>query len=513
MLRSLPPLLTIGLLACIPALPPGPGGEDGAFRLPALHAEPDPVEGGRIVDALGREVLLRGVNVNAFVEYWAYDPGLVTTYPLTGADADAIAGIGWNVVRLLISWSRVEPEPGVYDEAYLDAVESAVRLLESRGLYSIVDLHQDAWGASLAARPGEDCSAFGNLPAVGWDGAPAWATLDGGAPRCQVGIRELSPAVVAAFRAFFADAPGPGGIGLRTRYVRMLRHVAERFAPHDAVAGYDVMNEPNAIFVDQLEPLADFYAAAIQGIRAGESDAGAPRRLVFLEPSISWAGNESFPVLPPFARDDQIVYAPHLYQGGLDPGPLEAGAFERARSEAALLGGAPVLSGEWGSDPGRAADPDDDYFELHQSLQDEFRIGATLWTWREACGDPHKAGEVRAGQVPRVWGLFEVDCETHTITGPREALRAALRRPLLRAAPGPIGRVAWSPTTARFEARGPAAEPGQTLLVFVPADRLPPEVLDHSGLQSVLFTRTYGNAYFALAWAQGGPWHLTLRPR
>lgn len=32
-------------------------------RLLALHAEPDPADGGRIVDAEGRHVLLRGVNV------------------------------------------------------------------------------------------------------------------------------------------------------------------------------------------------------------------------------------------------------------------------------------------------------------------------------------------------------------------------------------------------------------------------------------------------------------------
>jgi hypothetical protein len=42
--------------------PPAPGNP-----IPALRAVPDPVLGGRIVDASGREVLLRGVNVNALV--------------------------------------------------------------------------------------------------------------------------------------------------------------------------------------------------------------------------------------------------------------------------------------------------------------------------------------------------------------------------------------------------------------------------------------------------------------
>ena len=60
-------------------------------------------------------------------------------------------------MRLLVSWSRIEPAPGRYDERYLDEVERAVELLAKRGVYSIVDLHQDAWGPTLAARPGEVC--------------------------------------------------------------------------------------------------------------------------------------------------------------------------------------------------------------------------------------------------------------------------------------------------------------------------------------------------------------------
>src|SRR5690606_17343012 len=152
----------------------------------------------------------------------------------------------------------------------------------------------------------------------------------------------------------------------------------------------------------------------IAAIRAGEARAGAPRRLVFFEPSIVWAMfGAGAP--DPFPADDQIVYAPHLYQGGLDDQPLDAAVFQRARDAAAAYGGAPVFSGEWGADPGRASDPADDYFERHQALQDAFRFGATLWTWREACGDPHKAADVRDGRVPKVWGLFEVDCTTNQV--------------------------------------------------------------------------------------------------
>lgn len=166
--------------------------------LPALQAIPDAVEGGRIVDASGREVLLRGVNVNAHVEYWQYDPNLFTTYPLTEEDADMIAAMGWTAVRLLVSWSRVEPTPGEYDESYLDQVAVAIAMLRERKVYTILDLHQDAWDASLAAPPEEVCEGDA-VPAGGWDGAPEWATFDGSAARCESGgQREFVPAVRAA---------------------------------------------------------------------------------------------------------------------------------------------------------------------------------------------------------------------------------------------------------------------------------------------------------------------------
>ena len=101
--------------------------------LPALHAEPDATNGGRIVDARGREVLLRGVNVNALAEYWKGNE-FATTFPLARRDPARMAAIGWNAVRLLLSWSRVEPEPGEYDDAYLDRIARAVDRLAAEGI-------------------------------------------------------------------------------------------------------------------------------------------------------------------------------------------------------------------------------------------------------------------------------------------------------------------------------------------------------------------------------------------
>jgi endoglycosylceramidase len=479
---------------------------ENPLRLPALHAEPDVAGRGRIVDEEGREVLLRGVNVNALVDYWK-GTDFAVAFPFTEADADAMAAIGWDAVRLLLSWSRVEPAPGTYDDDYLATARTAVRVLAARGIYSVIDLHQDAWGATLAAAPGEQCPA-GTQPALGWDGAPGWATLDGGATRCATaGIRETSPAVVAAFQGFWDDAPGPGGVGIRTRYARMLGHVAGFFASEPGVAGYDLMNEPNAFAPAQQRAMADLYSQAIADIRAAEQAAGGPRRLVLFEPSALWSAlGQGAP--PDFARDRDVIYAPHVYTGGFSDGPITEHAFQIARDEARQYGGAPVLSGEWGTDPRRAEDPADGYFVHHQDLQDQFAFSATLWTWRESCGDPHKVGDLRAGRAPYPWGEFEVDCVTNTVAGMREALVRQLTRAYVRAAPGRLAEASYDEATGHFQASGTGAPVGAELVAFYPAAKNGAPSFVAVGLDAIRLAPAPGGNLLVTARAGGGDWSL-----
>ena len=143
---------------------------------------------------------------------------------------------------------------------------------------------------------------------------------------------------------------------------------------------------------------------------------------MFFEPGALWSDAASG-APPPFAHDDDVVFAPHIYRGGLTARPDPAFSdFERARTrrrDVRRRAGVRRRVGQW---PERAEDPADVYFRQHQQLQDEFHFSATLWTWRESCGDPHKAGDARRGPVPYVWGEFDVDCRTNTVTGPRQAL-------------------------------------------------------------------------------------------
>ena len=433
---SVPALLT--LAACAPE----PESNRITGPLSPVHAVPDTENGGRMDTAEGESILLRGANINSLGEYWQFDPEIPAVFPIVEEELDLYASLGWNVVRLILTWSLVEPEPGVIDEDYLDEVESVVLAMEARGIYTLIDLHQDAWGPSLAARPDENCPD-GTYGAVGWDGAPEWATLHEDASRCipegRLGLREFSPAVLTAFRNFWADTEGPGGVGIQTRYHSMLGALAKRFSPYDSVVGYDVMNEPNAWsdltlavaapgegLPDQTDELGDFYTRALQAIRQGEEEAAAPKRMMFFEPSPDWATSPNLSILPDFEYDDQVVYAPHIYQGGITPNPLSENDFQTAVDDAARFGGAPVFIGEWGADPRRITE-DDNYFGYHLELQDEFQMGSAMWQWRVACGDPHSALHQYEGISPGMWGLFDVDCPSNETIGFREDLAEVLR--------------------------------------------------------------------------------------
>lgn len=476
-------------------------------ELSLLRAEPDPMAGGRIVDAAGREVLLRGVNVNAFAEYWSGND-FPTTFPFVESDAERMSEIGWNTVRLLLSWSRVEPQPGVYDESYLQEIDDAVAVLAKHGLYSVLDLHQDAWSATLAARPDEVCDAPAE-PALGWDGAPAWATFDQGRPRCVLGSRETSPAVVAAWDAFFANEIGPGGVGLRTRYANMLGLLAERYANDPAVAGYDIINEPAAFTPLQQEGLAALYSEALSAIRAGEQRSGGPSHIVFFEPSSLWSAIGRGPPMD-FERDSNVAYAPHIYTGGFSNSPIPRAAFEIAIEEAELFDGAPILSGEWGANPDRAGLDGDGYFRDHQAFQDEFHVSATLWTWRESCGDPHKVQDARNGANPPIpWGEFEVDCFTNEILGERTQLVADLTRAYPRAAPGHLVSSRYDPISGRYQVSGTRASAGTELVVFYPAVRHGRPSFSGDGLGEIEAVPAPGGSLYLRARVMGGDWTLT----
>ena len=54
-----------------------------------------------------------------------------------------MADLGLNQVRLGVMWEAVETSPGVYNETYLKRINDTINALGEKGIYTLVDTHQD----------------------------------------------------------------------------------------------------------------------------------------------------------------------------------------------------------------------------------------------------------------------------------------------------------------------------------------------------------------------------------
>ncbi|MFN8049957.1 MAG: cellulase family glycosylhydrolase [Acidimicrobiales bacterium] len=445
--------------------------------LPALHAERG--EHPRIVDTAGRQVILRGVNLNSLGDYYQGDPSAPTVVPVTDRDWADMAAHGFDVVRLLVSWSSLEPERGTFDRTYLRRVHDAVDAAAAHGIYSVIDMHQDAWGAHVASPADETCPGGGD-PAIGWDGAPAWATLDDGASTCTHGSRESSEAVMTDWDSFYANRDG-----IMDELVATWSFVATEFAGVDAVAGYDLLNEPNTGHHDTTADLGRFYDRAIDAIRSAEATAaptpGGAGHIAFFETTVSGQ-----PVPTDFTTDTNIVFAPHNYGESIGPIPIE-GTFDYFRALAAGYGTA-----MWVGEYGFFEDTDAAEAKLTRYAAKEDALltaGDAWWQWRQACGDPHSVGHPGGTSGP-----IQVHMRTNRCPGDRDGgVNPRWRctwRAYPRFAPGVLSALA-SPCEGGLVAAGHTDRPG-VLDVWAPGTATTASMVTGDHLSDVHVTRAPG---------------------
>ena len=103
-----------------------------------------------MVDASQRSTIFHGVNIVYKVDPYvpssdAFDPQL----SLTDADIDNLADWGFNLVRLGVMWEAVERSPGVFNQTYLAEVNKIINRLGEKGIYTMVDAHQDVFARKL----------------------------------------------------------------------------------------------------------------------------------------------------------------------------------------------------------------------------------------------------------------------------------------------------------------------------------------------------------------------------
>ena len=102
----------------------------GALMLfPAVAAAQISHDGRWLTDAQGRTLILHGVNMVAKRPPYAPD-----ALGFGADDARFLARNGFNTVRLGVIYAAVEPQPGVYDDAYLDRIARTVDQLGRQGI-------------------------------------------------------------------------------------------------------------------------------------------------------------------------------------------------------------------------------------------------------------------------------------------------------------------------------------------------------------------------------------------
>ncbi|GIW44596.1 MAG: hypothetical protein KatS3mg077_1878 [Candidatus Binatia bacterium] len=421
-----------------------------------------------IYDSEGRQVLLRGVNVNSLGDYYQDNAELPPVLPLSEEDFREMAALGFNVVRLIVSWSALEPQPGRHDANYLGRIRQAVRWANTAGLYVVLDMHQDAWGKYIATPAGTNCGGT-REPAIGWDGAPQWATITDGRSTCRSpGVRELSPAVSQAFENFYADREG-----IQTAFVRTWAYLAGAFAREAGVAGYDLFNEPhwgNNIIGSGVK-LTGLYGRLIPAIREAERAAGGFPHIVFFEPVVLWPVDGSLPD-PQVMADPHLVFAPHNYAEsitGFNPLTIEQ-VFEKARADAELYQVA-FWIGEYGwfSDP--AANKS--RVARYAAEEDRHKVGGAWWQWKQSCGDPHSIGIPGGTPASLLIHLRYTACPANEDLGLVPEWVAVLSRPYPRGVPGRLLSLSSDPESSRLEIEGATGTAGVADIWYPGNGRVP----------------------------------------
>ena len=333
-----------------------------------------------ITDAKGRVVILHGVNM-----VYKRPPYYPAAAGFGEDDAAFLKRHGFNTVRLGVIYAGVEPSPGSYDDGYLNQIAATEAILAKHRIFSQLDFHQDMYNERFQGE--------------GW---PDWAVQDDGLlNQPQLGFPANyfgMPALLRAYDHFWANDPGPGGIGLQDRYAAAWAHVAARFVKARHTLGLDLMNEPwpGTPWASCLAAagcpgfdrgaMGPFYQRVIDRIRAVER-----QKLIWYEPNVLFNFTADT-TLPDFG-DRSAGFSFHVYcTQGLAPPPYSGSSCEKldevvlsnADKRAQATGDALLLS-EFGAT--------DDLATIGRNVQfaDRHLVSWQYWHYCE-CADPTTTG-------------------------------------------------------------------------------------------------------------------------
>ena len=347
---------------------------------PALTTAKLTIDGRFFRDALGRQVVLRGVNTGGrsktapffpfpFAE--SGHPGQEGAPAFDVAAETYVARVeawGLNSVRLPILWEAVEPSRGNYDTAYLTRVRALIDAFGRRGIRVVVDMHQDLFARAYCG-----------------DGAPDWALATPVPPRpdnvaCEGWfMRYISDEKDEVFPAF--DRFWQNGDGTRDAFRDMWREVARQLWPAGNVVGFEIFNEPHPGTDNEQrwgrDVLTPFYTEVAAAIRET-----APAAPIFFDTSGTDATDQTFFIERPDGGG--MVWAPHYYDPRVFLGIPVTENFSAVRpvtflDEQGDRWQVPVFLGEFGA---KSANPNTAlYLRKTYDALDRFGIHSTAWEY------------------------------------------------------------------------------------------------------------------------------------
>ncbi len=315
-----------------------------------------------IVDGEGHRVMLRGVNLGGWLHWEGYlfGKGILTSQStlmrqfekivgpadtlrfqdeiqknfITEADIQRISESGFNVVRIPMNWRVLEnpAHPYQYDQSGWDRLDQVLDWCEHYHVYAVLDLHSLPGGQSHIATADPDNTGL------------VWLSGEN-----------------------------------RKRAAALWRALALRYRGRRIVAGYDLMNEPNA---PRGQDLIDFYRQIIASIRSVDTD-----HLVILE------GNKLASDFTPFgqALDENEMYSFHMYTWFGDNREKLLAAYRTIAQEQRI----PLWAGEFGEN---SYDMIKSTVSMYESAPEI--AGWAYWPWKRA---PTKYPGICIVNPPEAW--------------------------------------------------------------------------------------------------------------
>jgi len=200
----------------------------------------------RIVDSSGRQRIFHGSNV--VYKTTPFIP--ITTkfdarYSFSEEDADLMASMGYNTIRLGVLWAGLEPTRGEYNMTYMAQVEEIVRIAGERGILSVLDMHQDVFNRKYCGNGVPDWAAHPKKENFPYPLEVEYEVDENNYPsrddcgKIQWPNYHFSHSLSESVGRLYDNYEG-----LLDQFALFWGEVARTFAGNEHVLGYEIMNEP-----------------------------------------------------------------------------------------------------------------------------------------------------------------------------------------------------------------------------------------------------------------------------